>query len=82
MFKRTRALMGKWFSSGRGAEAEGFVGMAYGGMVFTGGTDRDLIGERKMVVRVGLAAEWIETWPLTERSECDNFTVHVNERLS
>ena len=56
--------------------------MAYGGMVFTGGTDRDLIGERKMVVRVGLAAEWIETWPLTERSECDNFTVHVNERLS
>ena len=38
--------------------------------------------ERKMVVRVGLAAEWIETWPLTERSECDNFTVHVNERLS
>jgi hypothetical protein len=45
-------------------------------------TDRDLIGKRKMAVRVGLAADWFETWPWTERSECDNLTVHVNERLS
>ena len=45
--------------------------------LFTGVTKHDLIGERKIAARVGLAAEWIETWPLT-----DLYTVHVNERLS
>ena len=53
-----------------------WIGLRRNGF-FTGVTKHDLIGERKIAARVGLAAEWIETWPLT-----DLYTVHVNERLS
>ena len=42
-----------------------------------------LEGGKESGVRVGLTADWLETWPWTGRSECDNwFTVHVNKSLS